>query len=106
VSNMYLWTAAKSVQLTSYAKSEFPYNILLIDISNLRSSNIVQHYIKIFWLPVLYFRQYESKETTFKVELVTLSTLLPTLHTQLVTSAAFCSSANRFEFLDLAYVSC
>ncbi|VDI37711.1 Hypothetical predicted protein [Mytilus galloprovincialis] len=49
-------------------------------------------------------RQYQSKDKAFKAELVNLSTLLPTLHTHLVTSAAFCSSANRFEFLDLAYV--
>lgn len=49
-------------------------------------------------------RQYQEKEKIFKKELSTLSTLLPTLHTHLVTCSAFTSSANRFEFLDLAYV--
>lgn len=49
-------------------------------------------------------RQYQEKENIFKKELSTLSTLLPTLHTHLVTCSAFTSSANRFEFLDLAYV--
>lgn len=49
-------------------------------------------------------RQYQEKEKIFKKELSTLSTLLPTLHTHLVTCSAFTSSANRFEFLDLAYI--
>ncbi|XP_048747686.2 RING finger protein 207-like [Ostrea edulis] len=49
-------------------------------------------------------RQYQEKEKVFKKELSTLSTLLPTLHTHLVTCSAFTSSANRFEFLDLAYI--
>ncbi|XP_061197285.1 RING finger protein 207-like [Saccostrea echinata] len=49
-------------------------------------------------------RQYQEKEKAFKKELSTLSTLLPTLHTHLVTCSAFTSSANRFEFLDLAYI--
>ena len=34
---MYLRAAVKSEQLTSFSKSEFPYNILLMDISNPRS---------------------------------------------------------------------
>nr|XP_022343133.1 RING finger protein 207-like [Crassostrea virginica]XP_022343134.1 RING finger protein 207-like [Crassostrea virginica] len=49
-------------------------------------------------------KQYQEKEQIFKKELSTLSTLLPTLHTHLVTCSAFTSSANRFEFLDLAYI--
>ncbi|OWF52070.1 RING finger protein 207-like [Mizuhopecten yessoensis] len=49
-------------------------------------------------------RQYQDKQKLFTEELASLSTLLPTLHTHLVTSAAFSSSANKFEFLDLAYI--
>lgn len=57
------------------------------------------------YIDSFYFdRQYQKKEKIFKKELSTLSTLLPTLHTHLVTCSAFTSSANRFEFLDLAYV--
>lgn len=48
--------------------------------------------------------QYREKEKTFKRQLKTLSTLLPTLHVHLVMSLAFSSSTNKFEFLDLAYV--
>lgn len=48
--------------------------------------------------------QYREKEVTFKRQLKTLTTLLPTLHVHLVMSLAFSSSTNKFEFLDLAYV--
>ncbi|KAJ8320853.1 hypothetical protein KUTeg_002440 [Tegillarca granosa] len=48
--------------------------------------------------------QYDGKEKLFKAQLLTLSTLLPTLHMHLVTSAAFSSSANKYEFLDLVYI--
>ena len=49
--------------------------------------------------------QYHDKEKTFKAQLKSLTTLLPTLHVHLVMSLAFSSSTNKFEFLDLAYVS-
>ncbi|XP_060075853.1 RING finger protein 207-like [Ylistrum balloti] len=49
-------------------------------------------------------RQYQDKQKLFTEELASLTTLLPTLHTHLVTCAAFSSSANKFEFLDLAYI--
>lgn len=49
-------------------------------------------------------KQYEEKERLFKNQLVHLSTFLPTLHVHLVTCAAFCSSANKYEFLDFTYV--
>ncbi|KAK6176939.1 hypothetical protein SNE40_015141 [Patella caerulea] len=49
-------------------------------------------------------RQFKEKEGQLKAQLNTLTTLLPTLHVHFVTSAAFSSSANKFEFLDLAYV--
>lgn len=48
--------------------------------------------------------QYREKEKMFKAQLMTLSTLLPTLHVHLVMSGAFSSATNKFEFLDLAYV--
>ncbi|ESO85951.1 hypothetical protein LOTGIDRAFT_176050, partial [Lottia gigantea] len=48
--------------------------------------------------------QFQEKEGQLKAQLHTLMTLLPTLHVHFMTSAAFSSSANRFEFLDLAYV--
>lgn len=48
--------------------------------------------------------QYLAKEETFRSQLASLSALLPTLHVHLVISSAFSSSANKFEFLDLAYV--
>ncbi|XP_064610382.1 RING finger protein 207-like [Liolophura sinensis] len=48
-------------------------------------------------------RQYKAKESLFKAQLVTLTTLLPTIHVNLVTSAAFTGTANKHEFLDLAY---
>ncbi|KAK3104714.1 hypothetical protein FSP39_008469 [Pinctada imbricata] len=48
--------------------------------------------------------QYNHKEKSFKGELSALCSLLPTLHTHLVTCTAFYSSANKYEFLDLAYV--
>ncbi|KAL5014077.1 hypothetical protein ScPMuIL_008347 [Solemya velum] len=48
--------------------------------------------------------QYVQKEELFRDQLQTLSTLLPTLHAHLVTCAAVCSSANKFEFLSLGYV--
>ncbi|ESO98529.1 hypothetical protein LOTGIDRAFT_142801 [Lottia gigantea] len=49
-------------------------------------------------------KQFQEKEGQLKAQLHTLMTLLPTLHVHFMTSAAFSSSANRFEFLDLAYV--
>lgn len=54
---------------------------------------------------VLCDSQYREKEKMFKAQLMTLSTLLPTLHVHLVMSGAFSSATNKFEFLDLAYVS-
>nr|KAG5694950.1 hypothetical protein BaRGS_031233 [Batillaria attramentaria] len=48
--------------------------------------------------------QYREKEQTFKKQLKTLTTLLPTLKVHLVMALAFSSSTNKFEFLDLAYV--
>ncbi|XP_046326128.1 RING finger protein 207-like isoform X1 [Haliotis rufescens] len=47
--------------------------------------------------------QYKAKESSFKAQLTGLTTLLPTIHVHLVTSAAFASSANKFEFLDMSY---
>ncbi|XP_067659126.1 RING finger protein 207-like [Haliotis asinina] len=47
--------------------------------------------------------QYKAKESSFKAQLTSLTTLLPTIHVHLVTSAAFASSANKFEFLDMSY---
>ncbi|PVD36862.1 hypothetical protein C0Q70_03852 [Pomacea canaliculata] len=44
--------------------------------------------------------QYREKEKMFKAQLMTLSTLLPTLHVHLVMSGAFSSATNKFEFLD------
>ena len=57
--------------------------------------------------PLLHYMcsQYNDKKKTFKAQLKTLTTLLPTLHVHLVMSLAFSSSSNKFEFLDLAYVS-
>uniref|UniRef100_A0A8C4S1S2 RING finger protein 207 n=1 Tax=Erpetoichthys calabaricus TaxID=27687 RepID=A0A8C4S1S2_ERPCA len=49
--------------------------------------------------------QHEEKERAFKEQLSHLSALLPTLQVHLVTCSAFLSSANKFEFLDLGYVS-
>ncbi|RUS90927.1 hypothetical protein EGW08_001324 [Elysia chlorotica] len=49
--------------------------------------------------------QYSEKENTFRSQLKSLSALVPTLHTHLVISSAFSGSANKFEFLDLSYVS-
>lgn len=48
-------------------------------------------------------RQYQVKEKLFKAQLLNLNTLLPTLHVNLVTCSAFCSSANKFEFLNLSF---
>ncbi|CAG5121432.1 unnamed protein product [Candidula unifasciata] len=48
--------------------------------------------------------QYSDKEAAFRSQLKSLSALLPTLHVHLVISSAFSGSANKFEFLDLAYV--
>ncbi|BFZ23795.1 hypothetical protein BsWGS_26834 [Bradybaena similaris] len=48
--------------------------------------------------------QYCDKEAAFRSQLRSLSALLPTLHVHLVISSAFSGSANKFEFLDLAYV--
>ncbi|XP_013386035.1 RING finger protein 207-like [Lingula anatina] len=48
-------------------------------------------------------RQYQNKQKVFREQLTALNTLLPTLHVNLVTCAAFTSSANKYEFLDLAY---
>lgn len=73
-------------------------------------SNFMQYscceYVHVWFMNVgsQFCRQYQEKEQIFKKELSTLSTLLPTLHTHLVTCSAFTSSANKFEFLDLAYV--
>ncbi|XP_059160437.1 uncharacterized protein LOC131944013 [Physella acuta] len=48
--------------------------------------------------------QYADKEATFRSQLKSLSTLLPTLHVHLVIASAFRGSANKFEFLDFANV--
>lgn len=48
-------------------------------------------------------RQFDEKEELFKNQLVSLRTFLPTLHVHLVTCAAFCSSTNKYEFLNFTY---
>ncbi|XP_041377186.1 RING finger protein 207-like [Gigantopelta aegis] len=47
--------------------------------------------------------QYKAKQSLFKAQLTDLMSLLPTIHVHLVTAAAFSSSANKFEFLDMSY---
>uniref|UniRef100_A0A3P8NJ20 RING finger protein 207 n=1 Tax=Astatotilapia calliptera TaxID=8154 RepID=A0A3P8NJ20_ASTCA len=49
--------------------------------------------------------QHEEKEKALKEQLSHLTALLPTLQVHLVTCSAFLSSANKFEFLDMGYVS-
>ncbi|XP_054267743.1 RING finger protein 207-like isoform X2 [Macrosteles quadrilineatus] len=48
-------------------------------------------------------RQFEGKERLFKNSLVALSTVLPILHMHLLLCQSFMTSANKFQFLDLAY---
>uniref|UniRef100_A0A673MA00 RING finger protein 207 n=1 Tax=Sinocyclocheilus rhinocerous TaxID=307959 RepID=A0A673MA00_9TELE len=49
--------------------------------------------------------QHEEKEKALKKQLSHLATLLPTLQVHLVNCSAFLSSANKYEFLDMGYVS-
>ena len=56
-------------------------------------------------MPILFHSDYAEKEATFHSQLRSLSSLLPILQLNLVIASAFSGSANKFEFLDLAYVS-
>jgi hypothetical protein len=62
---MYLCTAVKNVQSTSYAKSEFPCNIFLIDIPNPRS-------LILFNISLVY-KQFTVEEVVFIVFHILLS---------------------------------
>ncbi|KAJ4439377.1 hypothetical protein ANN_07499 [Periplaneta americana] len=48
-------------------------------------------------------RQFETKERQFRGQLVSLGTVLPLLQLHLLLCSAFSSSANKYQFLDLAY---
>ncbi|XP_063220389.1 RING finger protein 207-like isoform X3 [Bacillus rossius redtenbacheri] len=48
-------------------------------------------------------RQFETKERQFRGQLVSLSTVLPLLQLHLLLCSSFSTSANKYQFLDLAY---
>nr|CAD7434140.1 unnamed protein product [Timema monikensis] len=48
-------------------------------------------------------RQFETKERQFRSQLMSLSTVLPLLQLHILLCSSFSSSANKYQFLDLAY---
>ncbi|XP_049804654.1 uncharacterized protein LOC126248059 isoform X1 [Schistocerca nitens] len=48
-------------------------------------------------------RQFETKERQFRGQLMSLGTVLPLLQLHLLLCSSFSSSANKYQFLDLAY---
>ena len=53
----------------------------------------------------LRFRQHQDKEREFKEQLGSLNSLLPAIHTHLVTGTTFATEASKYEFLEQGYVS-
>lgn len=48
-------------------------------------------------------RQFETKERSFRGQLVNLGTILPVIQLHLLLCQSFTTIANKYQFLDLAY---